>query len=151
MAFAVSKDLNVVTERFSPEMHWFLPWQPNGSGTGRVLQMINNMLFFEDKDNYLHLFKGVPNHWISSGNTIKLESGRTLSTSISVQAASSLNTKELTIEIELSNPENLKGIKMDLNNWWFDQIELQNAEIESDENKMLSIVGLTNKIILLLK
>jgi hypothetical protein len=151
LAFAVSKDLSIVTERFSPEMHWFLPWQPNGSGTGRVLQMINNMLFFEDKDNYLNLFKGVPNHWISPGNIIKVESGRTLSTSISIQAASSLNAKELTIEIELSNPENLKGIKMNLNNWWFNQIEVQNAKIENDENKMLSIVGLTNKITIVLK
>lgn len=151
MAFAVSKDLNVVTERFSPEMHWFLPWQPNGSGTGRVLQMINNMLFFEDNDNYLNLFKGVPNHWISSGNTIKVESGRTLSTSISVNAAGSSSSKELAIDLELGNPENLKGIKIDLNNWGFNQMDVINADIKEFEKMQLTLINLSNKITILLK
>jgi hypothetical protein len=114
LAFSTSKDLGIVSERFSPEMEWFIPWQPNGSGNGRILQMINSMLFYEDDDRILHLLKGVPSHWLKPGDVIRVDSGRVLSAEIDLLVVCSVDGNEIRIDLNLKN-NSLKGLCISMN------------------------------------
>lgn len=65
LAYSVSRDLHMAQERFSPQLPWLLPWQPNASANGRILQMIVSNLCFVAGDT-AHLFYGVPDTWFAS-------------------------------------------------------------------------------------
>lgn len=69
LAYATSRDLHIVHERYCPQLRWLLPWQPNGSGNGRVLEMILNALAFE-KGDAMCLFYGAPDAWFTAGKPI---------------------------------------------------------------------------------
>ena len=71
LAYATSRDVHMVHERFCPQLPWLLPWQPNASGNGRVLEMILNTLAFE-KDKSLCLLYGVPDAWFAAGTPLGL-------------------------------------------------------------------------------
>lgn len=71
LAYATSRDVHLVHERYCPQLPWLLPWQPNGSGNGRVLDMILNTLVFERGDS-LCLLYGAPDAWFASGKPLGL-------------------------------------------------------------------------------
>jgi hypothetical protein len=71
LAYATSRDVHMVHERYSPQLPWLLPWQPNGSGNGRVLEMILNTLAFEKGDSVCLLY-GAPDAWFESGKPMGL-------------------------------------------------------------------------------
>lgn len=80
LAYSTSRDVHMVHERYCPQLPWLLPWQPNASGSGRVLEMILNTLLFEKGDK-LCLLYGVPDSWFDAGKPIgvsglSLTSGR---------------------------------------------------------------------------
>lgn len=62
LAYSTSRDVHIVSERYCPQLVWLLPWQPNASGNGRVLEMIFNNLYLEDSDS-ITLLPGVPDAW----------------------------------------------------------------------------------------
>ena len=79
LAYATSRDVHVSHERYSPQLPWMLPWQPNASGNGRILEMILNALVLEQEDS-LCLLYGAPDAWFDSGeplgvNSLHLSSG----------------------------------------------------------------------------
>jgi len=78
LAYATSCDLCLAGERFSPDLRMFIPWQPNASANGRILQMIHQSLFYED-GNTLHLLAGAHPDWLSPGQRISVREGRTMS------------------------------------------------------------------------
>jgi hypothetical protein len=70
LAYATSYDLGLAHERFCPQLPWLLPWQPNASANGRILEMMIAAICFE-KENCLYLFAGVPEAWLDE--SIRLE------------------------------------------------------------------------------
>ena len=69
LAYSTSRDVHMVHERYCPQLPWLLPWQPNASGNGRVLEMILNTLLFEKGDS-LCLLYGVPDAWFAAGKPL---------------------------------------------------------------------------------
>jgi hypothetical protein len=69
LAYSTSRDVHMVHERYCPQLPWLLPWQPNASGNGRVLEMILNTLLFEKGDT-LCLLYGVPDAWFAAGKPL---------------------------------------------------------------------------------
>ena len=76
MAYSTSRDVHLVSERFSPQLIWLLPWQPNASGNGRVLQVIIDALCLEGHDS-LNLLHGAPDAWFATGQTLGVKKLRT--------------------------------------------------------------------------
>jgi hypothetical protein len=69
MNFGMTRDTLLVQERFSKTNPAFAPWQPNGSGNGRILEMIIKSFYFEDGDEVV-LLGTVPFEWfIENGET----------------------------------------------------------------------------------
>lgn len=65
MAYSTSRDVHLTHERFCPQLAWLLPWQPNASGNGRVLEMILTSLCFEQGDAMCLLY-GAPDAWFDA-------------------------------------------------------------------------------------
>ena len=49
MKYGMTKDMHLVQERFSIQDPSFCPWQPNGSGSGGIINMIFNSLCYESE------------------------------------------------------------------------------------------------------
>lgn len=64
LAYSVSRDLHLAQERFCPQLPWLLPWQPNGSGNGRIISMILANLCYV-RGNVCHVLQGVPDAWFT--------------------------------------------------------------------------------------
>jgi len=77
LACATSRDVHLAHERYCPQLPWLLPWQPNASGSGRILDMIFNAFIFEKKDS-LCLCYGVPDAWFASGQPLGVDGLHTL-------------------------------------------------------------------------
>jgi hypothetical protein len=69
LAYATSRDVHVSHERFCPQLPWMLPWQPNASGNGRILEMILNSLVLEQDDSMCLLY-GAPDAWFDAGKEL---------------------------------------------------------------------------------
>lgn len=66
LACSVSRDLHLAHERYCPQLPWLLPWQPNASANGRILEMVLRCLCFVKGDT-CHLLQGVPSIWFDFG------------------------------------------------------------------------------------
>ncbi len=69
LAYATTRDVHVSHERYCPQLPWMLPWQPNASGNGRILDMILNSLVLE-QGNSLCLLYGAPDAWFETGEPL---------------------------------------------------------------------------------
>jgi hypothetical protein len=69
LAYSTSRDVHVTSERFCPQLIWLLPWQPNASGNGRVLEIILDTLCIEGRDS-LKLLYGAPDAWFAAKQTL---------------------------------------------------------------------------------
>lgn len=76
IAFSTTMDTGHCNERFCPQMPWLVPWQPNASGNGRIIEMIHRTLFYE-KDGCLNLLAGVPSLWLKPGKKVSVEKALT--------------------------------------------------------------------------
>ena len=76
MAFSTTVDTGHCSERFCPQMPWLVPWQPNASGNGRIIDMIHRTLFYE-RDGWLNILAGAPASWLKPGNKIEVKKGIT--------------------------------------------------------------------------
>lgn len=71
LRYGMTQDTFQVQERFSRTHANFTPWQPNGSGNGRMLEMMLNCLYFEHDDR-VTLLGGVPWTWLRRNNVTRL-------------------------------------------------------------------------------
>jgi hypothetical protein len=71
LKYGMTQDTYQVQERFSRQNPAFTPWQPNGSGAGRMLDMMLNSLYFET-DKGITLLGGIPFSWLQANQKIKL-------------------------------------------------------------------------------
>lgn len=76
LAYSTSRDVHLASERFCPQLIWLLPWQPNASGNGRILEMIFNSICLVENDS-IKLLEGVPDEWFASGKPIGVQRLRT--------------------------------------------------------------------------
>ena len=76
LAYATSRDVHVTHERYSPQLPWLLPWQPNASGNGRIMEMILNSLVLEQRNSLCLLF-GAPDTWFDTGQPLGVTGLRT--------------------------------------------------------------------------
>jgi hypothetical protein len=76
LAYSTSRDVHIASERFSPQLPWLLPWQPNASGNGRILEMILNTLWMDAGDTAKLLY-GAPDAWFRAGVALGVRKLRT--------------------------------------------------------------------------
>lgn len=71
LKYGMSHDTHQTQERFNLRNPAFAPWQPNGSGNGRVIDMILNSLYFENGDEVI-LLGAVPFEYLMANQTTSL-------------------------------------------------------------------------------
>ena len=91
LKYGMTQDAFQVQERFSRSNPAFTPWQPNGSGNGRILEMMLNSFYFET-DKGVTLLGGIPFEWLQKNKKTSLRKLYTTKGSVN-------------IEIEAINPE----------------------------------------------
>ena len=65
LKYGMTRDTLQVQERMSRFNPGFIPWQPNGSGSGKILEMMVKSVYFEDGDTAV-LMGGIPWQWIEA-------------------------------------------------------------------------------------
>jgi hypothetical protein len=85
LQYGLSQDTFQVLERFSRLDPAFTPWQPNGSGNGRLLEMMVKSLYFEDAGTAT-LFGAFPFAWLRDNGTTALRRLHTLAGSLTLEA-----------------------------------------------------------------
>jgi hypothetical protein len=65
LKYGMTQDAYQVQERFSRSNPAFTPWQPNGSGNGRILEMMLNSFYFET-DKGVTILGGIPFAWLQN-------------------------------------------------------------------------------------
>ncbi len=85
LRYGITQDAHQVQERFAKSNPAFVPWQPNGSGNGRILEMMLNSLYFEH-DGMVTLLGGVPWLWLVENGTTLLRNLHTPLGSVSLEA-----------------------------------------------------------------
>ena len=65
LKYGMTRDTLQVQERMSRSNAGFIPWQPNGSGSGKILEMMIKSIYFEDGDTAV-LLGGIPWQWLAT-------------------------------------------------------------------------------------
>ncbi len=84
LKYGMTQDTFQVQERFSRTNPAFTPWQPNGSGNGRMLDMMLNALYFEG-DEAVTLLGAIPAPWLREGTDVALDNLHTTNGRVSLQ------------------------------------------------------------------
>ncbi len=84
LLYGMTRDTHQVQERFSKFNPTFTPWQPNGSGNGKVLDTIIKSIYFELEDRAI-ILGGVPFAYIVDNQTTELKNLRTARGLISIK------------------------------------------------------------------
>ncbi len=85
MKYGMTQDTHQVQERFSMRNPGYTPWQPNGSGNGRMLDMMIKSLYFENNEE-VALFGGIPFLWLKENKNTSLKNFYTLTGQVSLEA-----------------------------------------------------------------
>jgi hypothetical protein len=72
LRYGKSRGAHQVQERFRLSDPTFCPWQPNGSGNGRLLDMMVKSFFFEYRET-VTLLGAIPFAWLRESGVIRLE------------------------------------------------------------------------------
>ena len=97
MKYGMSCDTYQVQERYSKYDRFWCPWQPNGSGSGRMINMINKAIYFET-DKEIILFGGLPPVYLKENKVTELKGLKTPNGFIDIKA----EFKGHKIEVSLS-------------------------------------------------
>ena len=73
LRYGMTQDTFQVQERFSRTNPAFTPWQPNGSGNGRMLDMMLDALYFEC-DGVVTLLGAIPPPWLREASDVAINS-----------------------------------------------------------------------------
>jgi len=84
LKYGMSHDTHQTQERFNLRNPAFAPWQPNGSGNGRVIDMILNSLYFENGDEVI-LLGAVPFEYLIANQTTSLYNLYTLTGRVNLE------------------------------------------------------------------
>ncbi len=129
MAFSTTLDTMHVHERFSPQLQWLSPWQPNGSGNGRIMEMILNSLYVLE-GNKLQLLPCIPADWLDVGKAVQVRGMATFYGELSFRVERS---SQLSIDVELHLPAGIK--EMIINLFTKDEYVIQAVEALSMDGR----------------
>jgi hypothetical protein len=85
LKYGMTQDTYQVQERLSKTNPAYTPWQPNGSGNGRLLDMIVKSFYFEDEQRVI-LLGGIPFSWIKENHTTTIQNLHTHQGQINLEA-----------------------------------------------------------------
>jgi hypothetical protein len=83
LQYGMTHDAYQVQERLARNNPAFTPWQPNGSGNGRILEMMLNSIYFETEDGAT-LLGGIPFTWLKKNKTTSLQNLYTVTGRINI-------------------------------------------------------------------
>lgn len=86
LKYGMTQDTFQVQERFSISNPAFTPFQPNGSGNGRVLEMMLSSFYFENADDDVTLLAGIPFLWLQMNGRTALTQLHTSKGQLSIEA-----------------------------------------------------------------
>jgi hypothetical protein len=101
LRYAMTQDTFQVQERFSRRDPAFTPWQPNGSGNGRMLEMMLNCFFLEH-DGMATLLGGIPFAWLAKNGVTAVKNLYTARGKLSL-AAKMLDDRRCRLSVSASN------------------------------------------------
>ncbi|MGV8137094.1 MAG: hypothetical protein AB2L20_17920 [Mangrovibacterium sp.] len=78
LLYGMSQDAYQTSERLSKRDPSFAPWQPNGSANGRIIDMILNMLYYEDNAQQVTILGPMPFLWLLENQRTSLHHLHTL-------------------------------------------------------------------------
>lgn len=110
MAFSTTLDTFHVHERFSPQLPWLSPWQPNGSGNGRIMEMILNSLFIVE-GNKLYLLPSAPSEWLDVGKSVMVKD---VGTEFGKLSFSIHRSSYRTVDVHLNLPLGIEQLSLNL-------------------------------------
>ncbi len=85
LRYGMTPDTHQVQERFSVTDASFCPWQPNGSGNGKVLDMILKSFYYEQGEDAV-LLGGIPFAWLRQNKRTLLRNLHTPNGRITLEA-----------------------------------------------------------------
>ena len=110
LKYGMTQDAYQVQERFSRSNPAFTPWQPNGSGNGRILEMMLNSFYFET-DKGVTLLGGIPFAWLQNNKKTLLRNLYTPGGSINIEITA-VSPKSCAVSLSSDNrnalPVNLR-------------------------------------------
>ena len=108
LKYGMTPDAHQVQERFSLSDPAFYPWQPNGSGNGKVLDMILKSFYFEH-DHTLTLLGGIPFAWLRSNGTTALRNLHTPQGRLNLEAEMQ-DDGSCEVRFDADRPEAMPGV-----------------------------------------
>lgn len=85
LRYGMTQDTFQVQERLALRNPAFTPWQPNGSGNGRILEMMLNAIYFEHA-GVATLLGGIPFPWLVKNGTTALRRFHTPRGKLAIEA-----------------------------------------------------------------
>jgi hypothetical protein len=107
LQYGLTQDTYQVQERFSRRNPAFTPWQPNGSGNGRIMDMMLNSLYFETEKS-VTLLGGIPFAWLKENQITALKNLYTTSGVINLEIKST-GPKECIVSLSSVDHNTLPG------------------------------------------
>jgi hypothetical protein len=100
LVYAMSTDCFQTAERFKMFESNFRPYMNNGSGIGRLLDMVRRCVIDEQDsdDGVLWLLRGCPRRWFAKGEEIRVNDARTVFGTMSIHSKSEGDRIAVTIE-----------------------------------------------------
>jgi hypothetical protein len=105
LKYGMTLDAHQVQERLARNNPAFIPWQPNGSGNGRILEMMLNSFYFET-DTGVTLLGGIPFKWLQENKKTSLRNLYTSDGCINIEITS-LNPGTCSVSLSSANIKNL--------------------------------------------
>ena len=97
LKYGMTQDVYQVQERFSRSNPAYAPWQPNGSGNGRILEMMLNSFYF-DTDKGVTLLGGIPFAWLQKNKKTSLQKLYTTTGCINLEIKA-INPEKCTVSL----------------------------------------------------
>jgi hypothetical protein len=106
IAYGMSNDTYMTSERFLWDQPNWIAFMPNASGNGRNLDMIRRMVIDEhDADTgKLWLLRGCPRRWFAKGKSIVIRDARTLFGKMAIQTQSTDDSIKIDVELPTEQP-----------------------------------------------
>lgn len=108
LKYGLTQDTLQVQERFSTVNPAFTPWQPNGGGNGRIIEMMIRSIYYEYGDTGL-LLGCVPFGWLADNGITELKNLRTPRGTVSLRAEM-ISPAQCRVQISGSKPDVLPGV-----------------------------------------
>jgi hypothetical protein len=105
LQYGMTHDTYQVQERFSRSNPAFTPFQPNGSGNGRIMEMMLNSFYFETEQG-VTLLGGIPFAWLQQNKNTSLQKLYTPTGCINIEITA-ISPEECTVSLSSDDKKTL--------------------------------------------